>query len=138
MPLSLKIEFVLGNSADPDEMLTFETLHLGLRCLLKYPFRGFGSKRMKPPMKKENKRYTYFRLLILYSSSYCDTAQVVARLVRAVKTELYLSYVRSTLTWTRYINVSMVKGHHNHILQTGPSHGTMRKSRRAFTLTRHW
>ena len=39
--LSLKIDFVLANSADPDEMLIYETFHLGLHCLLKYLFRGF-------------------------------------------------------------------------------------------------
>ena len=39
--LSLMIDFVLRNSADPGEMPTFETLHLGFRCLLKYPFSGF-------------------------------------------------------------------------------------------------
>ena len=32
--LSLKIDFVLTNSADPDEMLHY---HLGLHCLPKYP-----------------------------------------------------------------------------------------------------
>ena len=30
--LSLKIDFVLRNSADPDEMPISETLHLGLCC----------------------------------------------------------------------------------------------------------
>ena len=57
-----------------------------------------GSKRMKPPMKQENKHSTYFRLLFLCSRSYCETAQLT-RLVGAVRTELYLNYVRSTLTW---------------------------------------
>ena len=41
--LSLMINFVLVNSADPDEMLLYAAFHLGLHCLLKYPFRGFQS-----------------------------------------------------------------------------------------------
>ena len=45
-------------------MLISETLHLRLRCLLKYPLRVFGSKSMKPPMKQENKHSTYFRVLV--------------------------------------------------------------------------
>ena len=40
---SLKIDFVLANSADPDEMPHYAAFHLGLHCLLKYPFRGFRS-----------------------------------------------------------------------------------------------
>ena len=41
--LSLKINFVLSNSADPDEMPQFVAFHQGLHCLQKYPFRGFQS-----------------------------------------------------------------------------------------------
>ena len=41
--LSLKIDFVLVNSADPDEMPHYVAFHLGLHCLSKYPFRGFWS-----------------------------------------------------------------------------------------------
>ena len=41
--LSLKINIVLANSADPDEMLHYAPFQLGLHCLLKYPFRGFWS-----------------------------------------------------------------------------------------------
>ena len=32
---SLKIGFVLANSADPDEMLNYAAFHLGLHCLPK-------------------------------------------------------------------------------------------------------
>ena len=32
--MSLKIVFVLANSADPDEMAPYEVFHLGLHCLL--------------------------------------------------------------------------------------------------------
>ena len=39
--LSLKINFVLANGADPDEMPHCVAFHLGLHCLPKYPFRGF-------------------------------------------------------------------------------------------------
>ena len=35
----LKVDFILANSADTDEML----LHLGHHCLQKYLFRGFQS-----------------------------------------------------------------------------------------------
>ena len=31
----------LTNSVDPDEMPQYAAFHLGLHCLLKYPFRGF-------------------------------------------------------------------------------------------------
>ena len=36
--LSLKIDFVLANSADPDEMPQFVAFHLGLHCFPKDPF----------------------------------------------------------------------------------------------------
>ena len=39
--LSLKVDSVLANSADPDEMLQYAAFHLGLHCLQKCPFRGF-------------------------------------------------------------------------------------------------
>ena len=39
--ISLKIDFVLANSEDPDEMPHYAAIHLGLHCLPKYPFRGF-------------------------------------------------------------------------------------------------
>ena len=38
---SLKMNFVLANSADPDEMPHHVAFHLGLHYLSKYPFRGF-------------------------------------------------------------------------------------------------
>ena len=41
--ISLKSHFVSANSADPDEMAHYVAFHLGLQCLPKYPFRGFGS-----------------------------------------------------------------------------------------------
>ena len=43
---SLKIEFVLTNSADPNEMSHYATFRLGLHCLPKYLFRGFWSANM--------------------------------------------------------------------------------------------
>ena len=39
--LSLKVVFILANTADPDEMQHNAAFHLGLHCLLKYQFRGF-------------------------------------------------------------------------------------------------
>ena len=36
--ISLKISFVLANSADPDEMPHDAAFHLGLHCLPNYPF----------------------------------------------------------------------------------------------------
>ena len=41
--LSLKIDLVLANSADPDEMLHYAAFHLDLHGLPKYLFRGFQS-----------------------------------------------------------------------------------------------
>ena len=38
---SLKIVLMCANNADPDEMQHYATFHLGLHCLLKYPFKGF-------------------------------------------------------------------------------------------------
>ena len=35
---SLKFNFVLANSADPNEMPHIVAFHLGLHCLPKYPF----------------------------------------------------------------------------------------------------
>ena len=40
---SLKMDFVLTNSADPDEMLHDAAFQQGLRFLPKNPFRGFQS-----------------------------------------------------------------------------------------------
>ena len=41
--LSLMINFVLANSADPDEMPHYVAFYLDLHCLPKYPFWGFWS-----------------------------------------------------------------------------------------------
>ena len=41
--LSLKINFVLAYSADPDEMLHNAAFHLGFHCLPKYPYRVFSA-----------------------------------------------------------------------------------------------
>ena len=38
---SLNMDFVITNSADPDEMTHRVTFHLGLPCSIKYPIRGF-------------------------------------------------------------------------------------------------
>ena len=40
---SLKIYFILANSADPDEMPHNVAFHLGHHCLPKYLIRGFSS-----------------------------------------------------------------------------------------------
>ena len=39
--LSMKAVLISANSADPDEMQHYAAFHLGLRCLSKFPFRGF-------------------------------------------------------------------------------------------------
>ena len=39
--LSLKIVFIIANSAGLDEMRHYAAFHLGFHCLQKYPFRGF-------------------------------------------------------------------------------------------------
>ena len=39
--LCLKVILILANSADPDEMQHYAAIHLGLQCLLNYPFGGF-------------------------------------------------------------------------------------------------
>ena len=39
--LSLRINFVLANSADLEEMPCYAASHLSLHCLPKYPLRGF-------------------------------------------------------------------------------------------------
>ena len=45
--LSLTIDFVLANSADPDEMSHYAPFHLGHRCLSKYPIRDVWSTKDK-------------------------------------------------------------------------------------------
>ena len=46
--LSLKIFFIIANSADPDEMPPSVAFHLCLHCLPKYPFTGIQhEKRVK-------------------------------------------------------------------------------------------
>ena len=37
--ISLKIDFVFANSANPDEMPHYAAFHLGLHCLPKHPIR---------------------------------------------------------------------------------------------------
>ena len=39
----LKIFFTFTNSVDPDEMQHYAAFHLGLHCLQKSLFRGFGN-----------------------------------------------------------------------------------------------
>ena len=39
--LSLKVVFIIANSADFDEMQHHAAFHRGLHCLPKYHFRGF-------------------------------------------------------------------------------------------------
>ena len=46
----MKIDFVLANSADPDEMQHSAAFHLGLHCLPKDPFRGFWSSKVSTPV----------------------------------------------------------------------------------------
>ena len=41
LSLSLKIDFVLANSADPDEIPHYAAIHMGISCLSKYPIRVF-------------------------------------------------------------------------------------------------
>ena len=41
--LSLKMDFVLANSADTDKMMHYAVFHLGLHCLPKYCVKGFWS-----------------------------------------------------------------------------------------------
>ena len=44
---SLKINFVVSNSADPDKMTHSVVIHsLALHCLPKYPFWGFWSSKL--------------------------------------------------------------------------------------------
>ena len=45
--LSLKIVFILANSADLDEMLPYAAFHLGLHCLSKYLFIGIQNEKSK-------------------------------------------------------------------------------------------
>ena len=43
--LSLKIVFILANSADPDEMPHYAAFHLGLHCLPKYLYTGIQNEK---------------------------------------------------------------------------------------------
>ena len=52
--LSLKMDFVLANSADPDEMPHCVAFHLGLHCLPKYPFRGWSKTAQLLPFFRES------------------------------------------------------------------------------------
>ena len=45
--LCMKIDFVLANSADSDEMLPYASFDLGVHCLPKLPFRASGLQRVK-------------------------------------------------------------------------------------------
>ena len=44
--LSLKIDFALANSVNPDEMPHYAAFNLGFHCLPKYPFRVSGTQRI--------------------------------------------------------------------------------------------
>ena len=68
--LSLKVDFVLTNSADPDEMPHYAAFQLGLLCLPKYLFMGFWSSMVK--------LYVTFSLLVSYCMmSLCQGSVVV-------------------------------------------------------------
>ena len=41
--LSLNVDFLLANTADPDQMLHYATFYLGLHCLPMYPLTGYRS-----------------------------------------------------------------------------------------------
>ena len=41
--LSMKIDFALASSADPNKIPHNAAFHLGLPCFSKYPYRGFQS-----------------------------------------------------------------------------------------------
>ena len=56
--LSLKIVFILANSADPDEMLPYMTFHLGLHFLPMHLFIGI-----------QNERDDYFVLQDIFARS---------------------------------------------------------------------
>ena len=43
--MSLKIGFILANSAAPDEMLPYAAFHLGLHCLPMYLFTGIQNEK---------------------------------------------------------------------------------------------
>ena len=43
--MSLKIVFILVNSADPDEMPPYVAFHLGLHCLPKYLFTSYQNEK---------------------------------------------------------------------------------------------
>ena len=43
--LSLLIDYILANNADPDKKLHYAVFHLGLHYLPKYLFKGFRSKK---------------------------------------------------------------------------------------------
>ena len=49
--LFLNIDFVLANSAEPDEKPQNAAFQPGLYCLSMSPFRGFQSKRIKSEVK---------------------------------------------------------------------------------------
>ena len=45
---ALRVNFILANNADPDEILSSAAFHLDLHCLPKEPFRGFRIQRVSP------------------------------------------------------------------------------------------
>ena len=48
MFISLKIDSVLANKADPNEIPHYAEFHLGVHCLTKYLFNGYsGPQRVK-------------------------------------------------------------------------------------------
>ena len=48
------IVFVSANSADPDEVPLYVAFHLGLHCLLQYPFRDFQNTKGKRTWNYQN------------------------------------------------------------------------------------
>ena len=65
--LSLKIDLVLANSVDTDEMSLKAAFYLGLHCLPKYPFLGvLALQRVKSDVKLttwSNRRDVYMEML---------------------------------------------------------------------------
>ena len=67
--LSLKIDFGLANSADPDEMLHHAAFQLGLQCLPKYPLGVLSTLRV--PVEKV-RQIPFFQA---FRSSKCNQAE---------------------------------------------------------------
>ena len=77
------IIFVMANNVDPDEMLHYVALHLGLYCLLRYIFRNHQYTKGQRHVKV--KRYPFKNIFQRIKNIYMQDSPMITALVKTQK-----------------------------------------------------